>query len=81
MSRDSYRAGKSSILSVLDAERTFLTAREREADALEQAAAVVPTLERTVGLPMPQLLQTLDELHRAPATQPKPQRETSGDHS
>ncbi len=60
MSRDSYRAGKSSILSVLDAERAYLAARQDQAAALQQAAAVVPVLERTVGLPLADLLPPSD---------------------
>ncbi len=51
LSRASYHAGKASVLAVLDAERTHLTARDRYAVALQAAAAAVPALERAVGLP------------------------------
>lgn len=72
LSREAYNAGKSTILAVLDAQRTYLTARDRYAAALEQAAAAVPLLEETIGLPFGRLL---DEMGRkqpttAPATRP-----------
>lgn len=50
LSRDSYHAGQSSILSVLDAERSYLTARDRYAAAVQQAAGAIPALEQAVGL-------------------------------
>ena len=72
LSREAYNVGKSTILAVLDAQRTYLTARDRYAAALEQAAAAVPLLEETIGLPFGRLL---DEMGRkqpttAPATRP-----------
>ena len=41
------------VLSVLDAERTYLAARERQAEALEKAAAVVPKVKSGQMLPWP----------------------------
>ncbi len=72
LSREAYNAGKSTILAVLDAQRTYLTARDRYAAALQQSAAAVPLLEETIGLPFGRLL---DEMRRkqptsAPATRP-----------
>lgn len=49
--RASYKAGKSSFLSVLDAERTYLSARRKKAAAHEQAAAALARLERVIGRP------------------------------
>ncbi len=66
LSRESYRAGQSSILSVLDAERSYLAARDRFAEAMQQAAAAGPLLERAVGLPMDRLVEAV----RRPASQP-----------
>jgi cobalt-zinc-cadmium efflux system outer membrane protein len=57
MSRESYHAGKSSILSVLDAERTYLSAREGYAAALEESASALPRLERVVGVPVHQIIR------------------------
>ena len=68
LSRESYKAGKSSILSVLDAQRTYLTARDRYAAALQRAAAAVPLLEQTVGLPIGRLLD--EPNRRRPTTAP-----------
>lgn len=56
LSREAYRAGKSSILSVLDAERSYLSARDRYAEAWRVAAASVPELERAVGRPIALIL-------------------------
>lgn len=58
MSRESYYAGKASILSVLDAERTYLAARNSYAATLEESAAAMPRLERVVGLPLDQIIRT-----------------------
>ena len=52
MARESYRAGKTGFLSVLEAERTYLTTRERFASARQQAAEALARLERTVGVPL-----------------------------
>jgi len=51
LSRESYHAGKSTVLAVLDAERTYLIARDGYVEALLAAAAAAPALERAVGLP------------------------------
>ncbi|MFQ5489906.1 MAG: TolC family protein, partial [Phycisphaerae bacterium] len=67
MSRQSYHAGRASILSVLDAERSFLSARDRYAQALQVAAASVPALERAIGLPMERLLSLDDAEQPLPA--------------
>jgi cobalt-zinc-cadmium efflux system outer membrane protein len=56
MSRESYRAGKSSVLAVLDAERTYLTARGDYVEALRKAATVIPTLELAVGFPFDRIV-------------------------
>jgi len=71
ISQESYRAGKASIMSVLDAERTYLAARDAYAGALEEAAAVVPRLERTIGLPIESIVSAGDGRTREPtATRP-----------
>ncbi len=63
LSRAAYKAGRSSILSVLDAQRSFLAARDQYAAALQRAATAVPALERAVGLP---LERVLEETKRSP---------------
>jgi cobalt-zinc-cadmium efflux system outer membrane protein len=57
LSRDSYRAGKTSVLSVLEAQRSLLAARLGRARAMESAATAIPELERVVGLPMGVILE------------------------
>ena len=70
MSRESYHAGKASILSVLDAERTYLAARDSHAKALQAAATVLPELERAVGLPLGELYRDSKPADARPARQP-----------
>ena len=50
LARDAYQAGKTGFLSVLEAERTFLAARDRYTSALEDAAIAIARLEQVVGL-------------------------------
>ncbi len=73
MARDAYRAGKVSILAVLDAQRTWLTVRQAYIDALERAATGIPELELAVGARLEDLLQVTTR----PATQPATQRRTT----
>jgi len=55
LSRESYRAGKTPILTVLEAQRFFLTARRRYVATMQSAAATIPQLERVVGAPWAEL--------------------------
>ena len=64
LSRASYRAGKSSILAVLDAERTYLSTRDRSAEASSAAATTVPELERVIGRPIARMLSTAGDESR-----------------
>lgn len=70
MSRESYHAGKASILSVLDAERTYLSASEGYAAALQESASAMPRLERVVGLPVHEIIRAGAEVERPATTQP-----------
>lgn len=65
MTRDAYRAGSTSVLSVLEAQRFLLDARRRYVEALQNAAALIPQVELAVGRPISQLVQPT-----TPATQP-----------
>ena len=69
MSRESYHAGKTSILSVLDAERTYLTARDSHAEALQAAASALPELERAAGLPWEEILRDSERTAQPAAQQ------------
>jgi len=80
LSRESYKAGRASFLSVLESQRFFLDTRRRLIEAIQTAAAAIPALERAVGLPMAgfcplrsnELPQSVDEprssVREAPAT-------------
>ena len=56
LSREAYKAGRASFLSVLEAQRFFLDSRSRYLEAAGNAAITIPQLERTVGLPFPELI-------------------------
>ena len=59
---------------MLDAERTYLSARDRYAEALQAAALAVPALERTVGLPIDRIVRvSAGEPPTQPQTQPAQQ--------
>jgi len=51
LSREAYKAGRLSFLSVLEAERTYLAARSGYLDALESAAIATVELEQVTGRP------------------------------
>lgn len=57
LGREAYRAGKLSLLSVLEAQKSLLTARSRHVEALRNGATAVVELERVVGLPVDRILQ------------------------
>ena len=65
MSREAYRAGRASFYAVLEAQRFFLESRSSYVSAAQAAAATLPELERTIGLPYARLLAEAD----APAGQ------------
>ena len=56
LSREAYRAGRASFLSVLEAQRFFLETRRGYVQASQTAATMIPELERTIGLPFDRLL-------------------------
>ena len=58
LSREAYQAGRASFLSVLEAQRFFLDSRSRYVEAAERAAITIPTLERTIGLPFSELVNS-----------------------
>lgn len=69
LSDASYRAGKTSIVTVLEAQRTLLATRRSAVDAARDAAEALADLERTAGRPLSAMLS------RTPAADPGP-RET-----
>jgi cobalt-zinc-cadmium efflux system outer membrane protein len=60
LSRESYRAGKSAVLAVLEAERAYLAAQDGHVQALRVAAAAIPQLELEVGLPFDLIVEVAD---------------------
>lgn len=57
LSREAYKAGRTSFLSVLEAQRFFLDTRTRYVEAAERAAVTIPEVERTIGLPFAELIE------------------------
>ncbi len=60
LSREAYRAGRASFLSVLEAQRFFLETRSGCVGAAQTAATAAAELERTIGLPFSKLVAELD---------------------
>lgn len=52
LSREAYRAGKLSLLAVLEAQKLLLASRGRYVEALRSAAVAVTELERAIGAPL-----------------------------
>ncbi len=61
LSREAYRAGRASFLSVLEAQRFFLEARLGYVEASQSAATMIPVLERTIGLPFDRFLSEVNK--------------------
>ncbi len=61
LSREAYRAGRASFLSVLEAQRFFLETRRGYVEASQTAATMIPELERTIGLPFDKLLSEVNK--------------------
>jgi cobalt-zinc-cadmium efflux system outer membrane protein len=73
LSREAYRAGRTSFLSVLEAQRFFLSARSRYASAAEAAAVTIPELERAIGIPYARIVS---EVADKGASEKEVQKET-----
>ncbi len=56
LSREAYRAGRVSLLSVLESQRSLLAARSGYAEALRDSALTLSELERVVGRPIEAIL-------------------------
>ncbi len=61
LSREAYRAGRASFLSVLEAQRFFLETRRGYVEASQTAATMIPELERTIGLPFDRFLAEVNK--------------------
>lgn len=72
LSDTSYRAGKTSIITVLEAQRTLLATRRIAMDAMRTAAVSIAELERITGRPATVLL-----LQATPTSQPKAEHDAN----
>ena len=64
LSRESYKAGQASFLSVMEAQRFFLNSRKRSIEASQIAANAIPLLEQSVGRPFAELMRATAEESR-----------------
>jgi len=69
LSREAYKAGNESVLHVLDAHRYLLETRRREIRTRVNQASATVEIERTVGLPLKEILAQLASTQPA-TTQP-----------
>lgn len=58
LSREAYKAGRASLIAVLEAERSYLSAKSGSLDALVAAAIATIELEQVTGRPASVLLET-----------------------
>ncbi|MCC7316650.1 MAG: TolC family protein [Planctomycetes bacterium] len=58
LSRESYRAGRTSLIVVLEAQRDLLEVRQAGVAALQNAALAVAELERLIARPLASLIET-----------------------
>ncbi|MCG3129890.1 MAG: hypothetical protein FLDDKLPJ_00628 [Phycisphaerae bacterium] len=56
LSREAYRSGKVSVLSVIEAQRALAAARRERLDVMSASARAVSELEKAVGLPITRIL-------------------------
>jgi len=70
MNRDAYRAGSTSILAVMEAQRFLLDARRRHVEAVQSATQTVPELELAVGLPLTAMGDAVKSPPAGASTQP-----------
>ena len=68
LSRESYRAGRSSLITVLDSQRELLKSRRNYVAALQSAAESVAELERATARPISEILTRAGK--SIPSTQP-----------
>ncbi|MCZ6651907.1 MAG: TolC family protein, partial [Planctomycetota bacterium] len=61
LSRDAYRLGKTSFLSVLEAQRDYLAARREYIGSLFDGARSLIALEQVTGQPLSKILQAIPE--------------------
>lgn len=66
LSDTSYRAGKTSIVTVLEAQRTLLATRRSSVNAARDAAQAIADLERATGRPLSVLLPHTPPKHPEP---------------
>lgn len=71
MNRDAYRAGGTSILAVMEAQRFLLDARRRHVEASQIAMQIIPELELAVGLPLTEMGDAVKSASAVASTQPE----------
>lgn len=70
LSRTAYRAGKISLLSVLEAQKLLLASRGRYVESLRNAAVAVTDLEKAIGAPIARVIGDVAPAATQPASRP-----------
>ena len=70
LSRTAYRAGKISLLSVLEAQKLLLASRGRYVESLRNAAVAVTDLEKAIGVPIAGVTNDVSPTTTQPASRP-----------
>lgn len=70
LSRTAYRAGKISLLSVLEAQKLLLASRGRYVESLRNAAVAVTDLEKAIGTPLARVMSDVSTTTTQPASRP-----------
>lgn len=71
LARESYQAGRTNLLAVLDAQRTLLASRFGHVRAIEAAMLAAVELERVAGCPLQSLISSpIQDGESVPASQP-----------
>lgn len=70
LSREAYRAGKISLLSVLEAQKLLLASRGRYVESLRNAAIAVTDLEKAIGAPIERAMGDASTTTTQPASRP-----------
>lgn len=73
LSRTAYRAGKISLLSVLEAQKLLLASRGRYVESLRNAAVAVTDLEKSIGAPIARVMSDVSPTATQPASRPAPE--------
>ncbi len=77
LSREAYRAGRASFLSILESQRSLLQSRSQYVEAARTTATAIIEMERTIGLPFETLMAEVNATASSKANPEKLNREAT----